>query len=222
MCLCSFLRCICTTNPKGKACHYYDIDYSATLRSLLVLLLSVAMIGIHVSMLNYCDSWGLKHTECKYEYWDLASPNSEEAIDSVNALAAWTILGAASLAGFFILACGCYRLHRYYGLIVTICWAWISYLDAKTLMHLYDSQNACNSLNDVDKDRCLRRYTIQFYQLIVLSWLQTLVLLNCAVDSFFRRDELTNEEYLSRKSSIKGKQNSTRINNINRMGYENA
>merc|ERR1719499_70092 len=79
-------------------------------------------------MLNYCDSWGPKHTECKYEYWDLVSPNSEEAIDSVNALAAWSVLGAASLAGFFILACGLLSYCDSWGLKHTECkyeyWDW--------------------------------------------------------------------------------------------------
>jgi len=214
MCILYCLQFCCSTNPKGKACHYYDIDYTATVRSLLVLVLSCAMIGIHVSALNYCNSWGVKNIECKVQFWDLEAPSSDQAVETVNALAAWATLGFASIIGFFVLACGCYRLHRYYAFVVMACWAWISYLDAKTLMLLYDEQNSCTEGDD--HDRCVHRYTVQFYHLIVFSWLQTLVLLNCAFDSFSRRDELTNDEYIKRRNSSK---RGPKTSNIDRMGY---
>jgi len=215
MCIFYCLQFLCATNPKGKACHYYDIDYTATARSFIVLLLSCAMIGIHVNTLWYCNSWNVKNTECKIQYWDLEQPTSDKAVETINAIAAWSTLGFASIIGFFVLACGCYRLHRYYAFVVIACWAWISYLDATTLMLLYDQQSSCAEGDD--QDRCVHRYTVQFYQLIVFSWLQTLVLLNCAFDSFSRRDELTNDEYLKRRNSSKrGPRNSA---NINRTGY---
>merc|ERR1719219_1732971 len=70
-------------------------------------------------------------------------------------------------------------------------------------MHLYWEQDSCgdNFSDATERTRCEQRYEQEFNHYAIKIFLQSLILLNCAYDSWSRDDELSNEQVLARKET---------------------
>jgi len=194
---CPFYCCRALCNQTGKAGYYADIDWTATVRSLVLVSICAINFTIQYNMLDLCDTWDVKHTVCRYEWWGETAPDDDGTPHVINVMTAYLVLGVLSVWGFFVLAMGCAMYHRTYAIFLVIAWIWLSVNDGLTLYELNKSYESCDEtfVNDDNlTSRCQKRWNVRWYQLILLSWLQTIIMLNTVYDAYTRHDQRTNHE----------------------------
>jgi len=193
MCCCPFYCCKALCNQAGKAGHHRDIDWTATIRSLVMVSLAVINFFVQYNMLDICDTYDLAHTDCRFEWWALDNPDDSGVPHVVNIMTAYVVLGVLSVWGFFVLSMGCEMYHRTYAIFLVLNWIWLMANDVLILMNLNDSYDNCKSLTQ-NVDRCEHQWNVRWYQTILLTWMQTIILLNTAYDGYTRHDQLSNRE----------------------------